>query len=720
VRARPALRALADRVGILASYVAADGRERRETSDSTRVALLAAMGLDAGDEAAARRSLAALDERDRARILAPARVSFAGEQARVSLTLPPGCASTLPFDLELREEGGALHERSGRLRVPPSGKARIAELPLLPAGIHRVRLRLGGDAGERGAEQTWIVAPRRCTTPEDRHRERRLVGLWANLYTLRSRRGLGIGDFSDLCALLRFAAEVGAAFVGVNPLCALRNRAEEISPYSPVSRLFWNPLYLDVEAVPELDESRAAARLLESSEARRELEALRRSDRLDYERIAGFHRAVVEALHDSFAQLHGAGGTDRARALAGFEARRGPLLRDFATFLALDDHLAAQGCARDWRRWPERFRDPRSDAVREFREAHARDLAFHVFVQFELDRQLARAAAEGRRVGLEVGLYQDLPVGSSASGFDAWAFPELFVAGATLGCPPDLNIPSGQDWSLPPIDPRRLAADGYRYWTLLLRAAFAHSGLVRLDHAMGLVRQFWIPEGSSPGAGAYVRFPTRELLALLALESRRTGALVVGEDLGTVPRGLPASLARYGILSSRVLLFERDRRGSFRPSRRYSRRALVTANTHDLPTLAAYWGGRDLEIQRELGLIPNDAALARARSGRDRERAALLRRLELEGLVDRKRPPAAYPELAAAIHAFLCRTPAPLVAVALDDLAGETEPVNLPGVPLERYPSWTRRMHAAIEDLRDDPGARAALGGIRERTAPRR
>jgi 4-alpha-glucanotransferase len=335
-------------------------------------------------------------------------------------------------------------------------------------------------------------------------------------------------------------------------------------------------------------------------------------------------------------------------------------------------------------------------------------------VQFELDRQLGLAAREAREAGLALGIYGDLALGSAAGGCDDWAQPELFRGEFSVGAPPDAYSSLGQDWSFPPLDPERLAGPGLESFRALLRAAFAHAGALRIDHVMGLARQFWIPRGRKPGEGAYVRYPAARLTEALAQESRRSHAVVVGEDLGNVPRGLQSRLARRGILSSRVLLFERGARGSFRAAESYSPRALVTANTHDLPPLAGWLAGRDIELRRELALPSPEQARA-ARAERESAGAALLRRLARDGLLARDEAAPAPLRLLAAVNAFLCRTPAPLVGVSLDDLAGEREPVNVPGVPPDVHPSWTRRMRETPEAILAQPEARRALAALAPR-----
>ncbi len=701
---RPALAALAERLGVIPSYRPADGGPPRVASDATREALVAAMGLDASSERAAADALAGLEASEAATALPASEVTT---DRRVRVRPPADTGPRIDWQLELREEGGRTSRREGRARRPRRGARLGLPLPRVPGpGYHELRLSLSSGGRVHEARQLRIVAPARCLGPRAALGRPRGFGLVANLYALRSAGNWGAGDLGDLAALVRLADAEGADFVGVNPLHALWNRGPDVSPYLPVSRLHRNPLYLEVAAVPELRGCAAARRRLAEPGFARRLAALRAAERVDYAAVAGAQREILELLHERFRAAHRGRGDARGRAHARFLARGGRELEDFATFVALAEHLDE----RDWRRWPARFRDPRSGAVARFRDEHDRAVDYAGWVQFEIDRQLGRVAASARRRGLGIGLLADLALGCAPGGADTWTRRDAFVSGASAGAPPDAFSRAGQDWAFTPLDPRRMAERRHADWVALLRAGFAHAGGLRIDHVLGLRRLWWVPAGREPGEGAYVRYPADDLLGILALESRRHGAVVVGEDLGTVPRGLAAQLARRGVLSSRVLYFERSGR-RFRRAREWSGRALATANTHDLPTLAAYFSGSDLALRRRTGQLPDDAALETARAERLRDRAALLRRLVAEGLLPRGADPG--PEsLAAAVAAFLCRTPAPLVGLAVDDLAGEAEPVNLPGVGPDRHPSWTRRLGVGLEELAAHPVARATLDAV--------
>lgn len=709
-----ALHALADAVGIVPEYFDQRG-DRILTSDATRRAFLAALGHDARDEDAAAMSLALLRAQERSRVLTPVRVVSGYVPASVEACAPDHAGHTVACALRVRDESGREHVDARRVRVADDGTFAIP-LPFAPTlGYYDVVLDLQSSEGDTRGTQTLIVTPPRCPSPGELLRGQRVFGLTANLYAVRSARNWGVGDLTDLATLLSIAADAGAAFVGVNPLHALRNAGDDVSPYSPVSRLYRNPLYLDVDAIPELANDVDARTLLASGETREALAALRARDRVDYEGVMRVKRRVLEQLHRTFRER---ASDTRRTAYDTWCAREGRALERHARFVAIDEHQRALGVPW-WREWPAELQNATSSAVEAFAREHAEAVELQRWLQFELDRQLGEAARLGRERGLPLGVYQDLAIGSSPAGSDVWATPELFARGVSVGAPPDPLGPDGQNWGLPPLDPHRLAADGYRYWSALLRGAMRHGGALRIDHILGLFRQFWIPDGQSGRDGAYVRFPTEDLLGILALEAQRAGAIVVGEDLGTVPPEVGPTLTRWGVLSSKVLYFERESDGRFRAPRSYPRDALATANTHDLTPLAGWWTAGDLALRADVGLLRDDAEVSAARDERTRDRGALVALLVDEGVLAAEtaaRGPDAIDdlEIRAGVHALLRRAPSWLVGISLEDLVGEPDPVNVPGVTQDRFPSWTRRLRVSLETLRGDPAVRRALGVERE------
>lgn len=690
---------LADALGIVGEYVDQKGK-RCVTSDETRRALLSAMGVDASSEDAARHALNELRSSERRRRLAPVRVVRADDGAAhiVRARASAGSRWRLEIDLETGESdalsGVWNHETWSDIRVPRT----------LPLGYHRLRL-VVDDRAESADEQTLIVVPSRCVTPDELlGAGARGFGVTANLYTIQSGTNWGVGDFTDLGELAAWAGEGGADFVGVNPLHALLNRGHDISPYGPLSRLYRNPIYIDITHVPELGYTPELCERIGSPEFLSGLELLRESAVVRYEQVMAVKGIALNALHRVFAEQVRHGRDGRAQAYERYVAEQGESLERFALWLTIMEHQATS----DWRKWPAQLRSPRGRAVEEFAREHASRIEFHKWVQFEADRQLGDAAERARDAGMRIGLYQDLAIGVSPAGADAWSYADLFAHGATIGAPPDPYAATGQNWGLPPIDPRALAQSGYRYFIDTLQSAFRHAGALRIDHVLGFFRLFWIPEGGTAADGAYVRYPADDLFGILALESVRHRAVVVGEDLGTVPEEAGPALARWGVLSSKVLIFERDRDGRFLSPTTYPPLSLATANTHDMSPLAGYWDGRDIDTRVDVGLLSSDEA-ERAREARERERIALLERLAEDDVLPYPIAPASPADLRAAVHELLCRSPAQLVGFALDDIAGELDAVNVPGVGPETHASWMRKMRQPLEVIMVSDDARALL-----------
>lgn len=517
-------------------------------------------------------------------------------------------------------------------------------------------------------------------------------GVSAQLYELRSRRDWGIGDFADLAELCRIAGAVGADFVGVNPLHSLfLADPERCSPFSPSSRLFLNPLYLAVDTVPGFRPDMAD---------RTAIEHLRGRDAVDYGAVRDLKLDALRAVRRAWQDEAG------LAAFHDFVERRGEALRRHALFEALSEHFAGKGMGAGWRGWPAAFRNADSGEVASFAAEHAEDVDFHAWLQFLADMQLAEAAQAARSAGMRIGLYLDFAVGEAPDGSATWSDPELAMVGLTIGAPPDVFSANGQDWSLTPQSPLLLAQSGFAPFRRTVDALLEHAGALRIDHAMALWQLFLVPEGGTPAAGTYLRYPMQKLLAELAGSSREHRAIIIGEDLGNVPPGFREVMAASSILSYRILYFEQDERGFIAPQK-YPRLALACLSTHDLPTLDGWWMGGDIVLRRDHGLIDGESA-AEQQARRREERQALVRALLRAGAAGKAELPGSRksaaegqpvpPALHVAAHRFLARTPSLLVGVRLADLTGETEPTNLPGT-VDSYPNWRLKSSVLLEDL---------------------
>jgi 4-alpha-glucanotransferase len=716
---RPWLNLLAVRCGIAQSYVGYDG-QTRTAEDATCEALLAAMGFDASSETSAEDALQLLESSAPEQLLPPVRVVQAGssELTRIALRLGPQARGLLRYRVELTLEEGEVHVREGQLDASDDIGLPMPAATELTFGYHTLRLALDGAVAGADCAQDLIVVPGRCLSAHEMIGDRRALGLWTHVYTLDSRRNSGVGDLRDLGQLVRWAANQGLEFVGINPLHATDNDAGEVSPYYPLSRSFRNPIYIDLESAAARAGASEALALLRGGELAEQQAELRALPRVDYARVSALKRRVLEAVHATFARRQRGRGGALGRAYAEYRRREGQALTEFATFCTLRDQLSARDASQgDFRRWPESLRDPRSPHVARFAAEHEDAVDFHAYLQFELEQQLAACQLDARGSGMGIGLYGDLAVGDAPFAADVWARPELYARGVDIGAPPDPYSDSGQVWGLTPLNPLALRKDRYRAFRAMLRRAFRHTGMLRIDHVMGLTRQFWVPAGESAARGAYVLFPQDDLFGLLALESRRARALVVGEDLGVVPEGFRERMAQSAVLRSQVLYFERDGRGEFVSPRDYAAQSLVTVSTHDLPPLAGFLARRDLEVRRGAGNIASDAALEHAAAERRRAIVELLALLAREGLLPEAHDPQ-LADVASAVHRLIAAGAPRLVGLALDDLTLEVDALNTPAASLPNEPNWSRRSRRTLEELEASEDVREALRRVRLSAGP--
>ena len=692
--------------------------QRHEVSEASLGALLAALGAPAGSPQEVEAALRAAELARWHNVLPPVvvvRKDAAPWRIRIRL---PAAEAAQQFSWLFSEESG--QRREGKFNPAALPVAESAELPgqrfdardlplplAAPCGYHRLAIMKDGAVL---GETRMVVVPERCYRPPELADHGRVWGAAVQLYAVRSERNWGIGDFTDLATLVEQWGTRGAGIVGVNPLHALfPHNPQHASPYSPSSRCFVNVLYLDVEAVADFAECAEARDAARTPEFQPRLAALRDAGLVDYPAVAQLKMPMLERCFAHFGGHLLAAATPRTQAFRAYQAAYAPALRRHALFEALQEHFHRQDAAIwGWPVWPEAYRDPASVEVARFALAHAGRVEFYEYLQWQADLQLE---AVGRRcidLGLGIGLYQDLAVSVDRGGAEAWANQDLYAIAASIGAPPDDFNLNGQDWGLPPLVPERLRAAAYAPFIATLRANMRHAGALRIDHVMALSRLFWIPQSGVPRDGAYVHYPFEDLVGIVALESHRNRCLVIGEDLGTVTDEVRATLARVGILSYRVLLFERQHSGEFKPPAQYPADALVTAATHDLPTLAGYWAGGDLALRRGLGLFPSEDVYQAQLHGRMEDRARLLRALEREGLLPEGvgTDPAAQPELTPALlrqlQVFLASSPARVQVVQLEDVLGVAEQVNLPGTT-EQHPNWRRKLPLALERWPDEP-----------------
>jgi 4-alpha-glucanotransferase len=701
---------LAGRYGVAVGYDDWTGG-RKVVSEPTLVAAMAALGVPAATEDERATALYFHDQDYWRRTLPPTVVARTGRTTTFWVHVTDGD----PVDGWIRLEDGTVRAGLRQLENnrPPYdldgrriGEATFALPADLPIGYHRLHVSAGGV----DADASLIVAPNTAKLPASLGGGR-TWGLATQLYSVRSEKSWGIGDLTDLTDLAVWsAAQHDAGFILVNPLHAAAPAPPmEPSPYLPTSRRFVNPIYLRVEAIPEFAyvADRGELRKARSSAQRR----AKKSTLIDRDAVWKIKRAALKAVY----RVRRSAG--RELAYAAYRNREGRSLDDFATWCAL-----AEKYGNDWHRWPEALQHPAGEAVAAFAAKRADAVDFHRWLQWLLDDQLTSAQATAIQAGMSLGVMHDLAVGVDPNGADAWALQDVLALGVSVGAPPDEYNQLGQDWSQPPWRPDQLIAHGYEPFRALVNAVLRHAGGVRIDHIIGLFRLWWIPDGMAPTEGTYVRYDHEALIGIVALEAQRAGAVVVGEDLGTVEPWVRDYLAERGLLGTSILWFELDRDGGGDPlpARRWREYCLSSVTTHDLPPTAGYLAGEHVRIREELGLLTRPASeeLADDRLEQDAW-LATLRAAELLG------DDPTVEEIVSALYAFLGRTPSRLLALALPDAVGDVRAQNQPGTTNE-YPNWRVKLtgpdgkELLLEDVFTDPRAVALADVMRTQVTPAR
>lgn len=585
----------------------------------------------------------------------------------------------------------------------------VIDLPVeLPIGYYTLQL----DAGPLPAcACRLILAPKRAWLPERLASGGCLAGVAVSLYGVRSSRNWGCGDFTDLEQLLDWLKEdVRGSFLALNPLHAIENRQPyNISPYLPASIFFRNPLYLDLERIAEFQQSRAAQRLFAEPRVQQKIAALRQAPLVEYERVWRLKLLFLLILFREFVLR---ASKQRRDCFERYLQQAGARLDRYALYSALSRRMHRRDpTVWVWPQWPEPYRNPDSPEVARFAQEHAREVLFFKYVQWQVDEQLGAVQSRARALGLPIGLYHDLALAADRCGGDLWTYSRYYVSGCRVGSPPDGFAPEGQDWAFPPPNKEVLREEGYQFFIDAIRANSRHGGALRIDHVMRLFRLYWIPDGVDATRGAYVRDYHQDLLRILALESVRNRFVVVGEDLGTVPDYIRQELERTGVLSYKVFYFEKDAGGRYRHPQEYARQALVATTTHDLPTLAGFWTGRDIEARRAAGLLESEGSYERQWEERHADKQRILDLMHDLGLLPEGFPRLAHqiPELTGEMHnaiiGILVQTPCMLMALNQEDLTKETEQQNLPSSTWQ-YPNWRRKMRFSVEELRTLPLAR--------------
>lgn len=723
------LHRLAKDIGFHSSYLNCFGEEVTPQVDAL-TALVSAMGYDTSSEDVLAQQANQVSQRSWRRFVSSCEIIPAeNPQYKIAINLPVWIGS---FSYHLLCEDGASHSEPHIVAdtLPCVEHANLdgqefkrfhLELPRVPEGYHELTV----TADDQSYRCHIIVAPATCVNPAEI--SAKTWGIAVQVYSLKSDTNWGMGDFSDLNQFVKHAAAHGAGSIGLNPLHPLfpGNPAHR-SPYSPTSRSFLNTMYIDVTAVPGYSDSSQAKAIVSDGEFKMLLERVRSSEFIDHGTVGYLKYKVLRAVFADFQNDAMSNNTEAAKQFNAYRKAQGHDLELIACYDALyeyfrenDDHSYG------WTYWPEDYRDPNSEAVAAFKLAEADRITYFAWLQWLAHEQLKAVQATAKACGMPIGLYLDLAVGCDGNGAEVWADQASYLAGAAVGAPPDAMNILGQDWGLTPLNPVALRDSGFAPLVKALRSSMQYAGALRIDHILGFMRQYWVAPGKKADEGVYISFPLADILRVIALESRRSQCIVVGEDLGTVPDGFGEIMAAHGLLSYKVLFFERWENGLFMRPEAYPEQAMATGSTHDLHTVAGWWTGRDLEWRRDLNLYPNQEMAIADAAGRAPSREYLRAALIDMDFLGEHEALATHHEhidhtLAVAAQCYLAHTPCAMHMVPAEDILELVEQVNIPGTT-EEHPNWQRKLPCDIDAFFANENARdmmRAISVVRPLTKP--
>lgn len=711
---------LANQVGFHSCYTNSFGEQVYATDDS-RFALLKAMGFKVDTDESIEECINEINDRPWLSLLPDSQILHSeDDQFTISVTIKSSQIQALLKWRILTEDEKIIE---GELQLSELSRVAgnnpydidycrcVLTLPHLEEGYHTLQVSLDpgfGSFGNNELEQNdschLIVAPKTCYGPKDAA-DYKMWGLAAQLYSLKGESSWGLGDFSDLKKIVVDSAEKGASCIGLNPLHPLfpGNPAHR-SPYSPTSRNFLNTIYIDVTQAANFEECQEAIDKINSKDFQQRILTVNNTDMIDYEHSAWLKYQVLELLYKHFQEVHLAAESKLAKQYKSFVDGFDKELKILATFDALYEHFRKTDFnAYGWTAWPEEYQNPNTEAVKLFQKNHADRVGFFQFIQWIADSQLEQVTIAAKENGMAIGLYLDLAVGCDGGGADVWANREIYVSGGSVGAPPDATNLLGQDWGLTPINPLILKQQGFKTFVSALRSNMCHAGALRIDHVLGYMRQYWVAPGKKANEGIYITFPFEEMLRIIALESRRAQCIVIGEDLGTTPEGFGRVMASAGLLSYRVLFFERWENGLFQRPEHYPEQSMVTVSTHDLPTLAGWWTGNDLHWREKLDLYPTKEMGQSDRNNRITDRQQLIAAMVDMQVLDEAKTPSVAPakmnrELATAVQEFLAKAPSRIQLIPLEDALGMKQQVNIPGT-IDEHPNWLQRLPFNTEQI---------------------